>query len=179
MKLNKYQKENIARRIMADVPTVNYEEQAKDVLLKAAIDRLPPAVRRVYDNPETRCYVKHGRWTSGGMSFHLPFHSSEYLSANDLRREGFPEEALKEFSRLSAAHEQQRDKRRAMERTLLANFQSVGTAKSFAARFPQFAHYLPTDIQPAKNLPATTELFDALAGMGWIAPPADAQPTEQ
>jgi hypothetical protein len=57
MNLTKTEKENIVRRIMADVPKIDYEKMLSDFVQGEALKLMPPEVRALYDNEETRCYL--------------------------------------------------------------------------------------------------------------------------
>lgn len=57
MQLNKGHKADIVRAIMKDVPQVDYDETIREYVQAEAVKLLPPEVRALYDNPETRRYL--------------------------------------------------------------------------------------------------------------------------
>lgn len=57
MNLSKTTKEQIVRKIMLDVPEVDYGQLIHDVVQAEALRMMPPEVRAIYDNVEMRGYL--------------------------------------------------------------------------------------------------------------------------
>ena len=63
MRLTGYLRDTFVRSIIDDVPTIDYDKQVDSLLLEYAVSRLPPLVRRVWDDKELRHYVAvHQYW---------------------------------------------------------------------------------------------------------------------
>lgn len=171
------ERDRIRRAIMADVPMEDYDGAAQKRALTLAINTLPVAARRLWEDTTERGLLKtnsvnvpwakservEGAWYA--FTFGLPGHVDKLdpLLKTD--------EGLR---RLAKDKEAQLMARGQLNRQLQNNLAACGTHEVFAERFPDLKDYLP-DGSEAKNenLPATTDLIDGLKAAGLPIPKVD------
>ncbi|MGB4448699.1 MAG: Nmad5 family putative nucleotide modification protein [Cloacibacterium sp.] len=157
MMLNKVIREALVKRIMSDVPEVDYMTQATDLIAKFVKENTPAQITKIL-NSELKDWVMPGNT-----------HYAKYLGYFNIRvpstTEGFQtlEEKLAE---LGDKQSNQSDERNSLRAKIQANIDTCKTAKELAERFPDFVKYLPVDTKDAL-LPATTQLLDTLKAAGW------------
>ena len=70
MRLTKDMRANILRTAMAQVPTIDYPALLVPLLQEVFCKHMPPEVKAVYDNPETRPYLKQiDVWIKDGNGY--------------------------------------------------------------------------------------------------------------
>lgn len=157
-RLNKYERDSIRRAVMSDVPEVDYASQMQSRGQAVAVEALPPEIRRIWANGKLRGYVKSFRIYLDCMSITVPGADDDGLS-NRIKSDP-------ELVRLHELHDAQRETRQQLDRKLRYGFASISTTKQFAERFPELVKYLPAENQPVANLPASTDVMDALKAAG-------------
>jgi hypothetical protein len=189
MNLNKTHKELIVRKIMADIPVIDYSAQAQALLQAKAIEKMPAEVRAVYDNPELRHWLPT-RWVQ--FANHLS--SSNifwHRSSNDVSRghtslyaykvhyNSAPEdqelvtEVQGPLADLSRAAEAQWRARTSMEEKLEAMLRGIRTLKQAKTLLePELHKYLPEEPpkepKPARESTALVPyVVSGLREMGW------------
>lgn len=165
MRLSSAVKKSIIDSIISDVPTTDFQAIAREELLAAAVETLPTKVRKVWDDPTTRCFVKLGSYWSNGLSAKVPSFSEHTVEP--------PPAAAEQFGRRASQNDAQKDTLKQLRAQISASLESVTTVKAFVERFPQFAAYAPNEAKVA-NLPATQALTDKLKLLGWTQPEAEA-----
>jgi len=154
--MNKSEKQAFVKAILADVPQVDYEDQARKLIEKAVYDAAPPEIKAVLAKPELHDYIEHRyRGTGlGGMRF--------YGMHQDLRMDN-----VKGLSELSKANEAQFAALCNLETTLTAAIAGMKTRKQIAEAFPEFVKYLPAEQGKSTNLPALTNVVNQVKAAGW------------
>lgn len=167
MKLTNAIRESIVRSILADIPRRNFQDEAEKIVLPAAIELLPAAVKRVYKDAETRPYVRHAavRTNCGALYVQIPCCEGDSYSVNDPVR-FIGAEAWAAFQKLCGENRAEKDSIRDTKRQLEIAIGGCSTAKQVRDRFPDLAKYLPAEDQ-VQNLPATTAVIDNLKSLGW------------
>lgn len=185
MNLNKTDKATIVRKIMADIPKIDYSVQAQALLQAKAVERMPAEVRAIYDNPELRRwlatrYVTRQHHISGFYVFWQSKNGhSDWLRASRGELNSDPEdreiltEIQKPLAELARAAEQQWKARRSMEEKLQTMLDGIRTLKQAKTLLePELHKYLPEE--PAKdNKPAQAStalvpyVVANLREMGW------------
>ena len=167
MKLTMQIKNQIVAAVMADVPDRDWHKEAKDLILPVVVAKLPPPVRRVYDDNALAPYIKHMTIrprSNVGLTVSIPSAEGNYttdiLQYLDMA-------TVAKFEALGEAMRKARQSRMTMQGELLRSFKMVNTFKQFEEAFPQLKKYLPTVERPVRNLPATTDLMDRLKEIGW------------
>lgn len=167
MKLTVQMKNQIINAIMADIPEHNYHQDAKDLVLPVVVDKLPAAIRRIYDDNALAPYLKHmviRPRSNAGLTVSIP--SAEGSYTTDILQY-LDVKTLNKFEALGVAMREARQKRQNMMSELMRSFKLVSTFKQFEDAFPKLKRYLPTPERPVPNLPATTDLMDNLKKIGW------------
>lgn len=165
-KLTNDMRNTFINRVMADVPSVDYETKIRDAVNKAAVKALPKQVQALYANESTRRFVNTVR-TYVGRQESIP----ESMSFCDLPAGS--EDELRElatgianqFGPAWAAQKQ-------IQNDLRTKLRSVAyhctTVKALADAFPEFARYLPKDeIEATRNLPALANVVTDFMKAGW------------
>jgi hypothetical protein len=163
IRLTNDMRDTFIRRVMDDVPSIDYEQKIRDAVNKAAISALPKAVRAIYQDEKLTPYIeRHYASVSGGpmrVGFnHLPALNSEEL-------EETANKAAEPFFAPWHAQKKLRD-------DLSTKLQSVAyhctTLKALQDAFPEFAQYLPKDEREAtRNLPMLANVVTDFVKAGW------------
>ncbi len=170
MKLSKYMKEAIVRKIIADIPMRDFQAEAEALVLPAAMARLPASVSAVVNNPETSAFVKRARLGTncGALYVQIPTREQYLDTADKIGAVG--QQTWEAMQALCGEHRAAKEERERLRRTLEANFSRITTRKQFVERFPDLAKYAPAEDVVTANLPATTDLIDALKAAGLPVP---------
>ena len=153
MRLNKQLRRAIVRAITSDMPKPDYVKRAAEIR-KQIDDAITPEVKRFYEKYPKVCkadtYVEFASPITGGYSI---------VFSGDLTNEQI-KAILKPYEAEEAA-------RRQAKQQLEIAISGFTTTQQIAKAYPEFAKYLPTDAQPAKNLPALGNVVADLAKLGW------------
>lgn len=158
MKLTNLDKRTIVKAIMADVPKVDYLEQAQNLIREYNIGRLPKEVQALIGT-ENEAVLRTTHQYFAGFCLRVI-----WAPDGDLKI-GCPttERILAE---LSEANERQNSERDALERKLRAVLAPITTVKKAIEVLPEFEKYFPSEKAPTPNLPATKELVDSFRNAG-------------
>ena len=187
MNLNKTHKAKIVRDIMTDIPAVDYAAQAHSLLQAKAIEKMPPEVRAVYDNPDLRPWlavrfastanhisgsyiVWQREWLEGTGGTLYAYRVTQNSGTEDI---AFLIKVQEPLAALAKAAEEQWKARRSMEdklKTVLAGIRTLKQAKTLLE--PELHKYLPEeppkDMKPAQASTALVPYVVAgLREMGW------------
>ena len=164
IRFNENTRRTLLSNIMAGVPEVSYASQMRDRLTVVAVDLLPPAVRKVWDDPATQGYVRVSSFYDCCMSFMLPgVRETESWKADH------PAFEDAEYKRLHKLHDAQRDARSELWTTIHTAVYACANTRQFATQYPDLIKFLPPEATPddVSNLPATTAVMDALKAAGF------------
>lgn len=162
MRLTKTTRNIFINSVMADVPKIDYDQQIEDAIRQEFIDALPPAVRRLWDDSQLRCYVKEGEVRNP--------HTYGYTIVPAYQK-NMSYEASKKVLELCELRMQQKEKRQELSNMLHAVAWGHNTDKSLREALPELAHYVPRDGTTAadRTVPALTGVVDAFKKAGWPA----------
>ena len=159
MKLTNSIRDAFVRAAMNDVPSVDYVEQYRKVMIDDGVAQLPPAVRKLWDNKATRDYVNlvHvGRY--GEFSVCVPGLSDHKVSTA----------AAEMGAALKAQSEAQDATRKSLRSKLEQAANSVSTRKALVDMLPEFEKYLPADEAAAnRSVPVIANLVADFSKAGW------------
>lgn len=165
MNLNKEKRKDIHDAIMGDVPSVDYVTLKQDKAVSVAVNLLPPKVRELWDNVETRGWVHtesiyvQSRWENVGADWvRIPTLEVSCEEVPGLYA------AMQEVNRVQSA---QRSAREELSRPLKAALEGCSTAAQFRSRYPEFAKYAEEGAKKIENLPASNSLRNAFICAGW------------
>jgi hypothetical protein len=162
MRLTKFDREAFVRAVMADVPTVDYDEQAKQLMQQAAYDAMPAKVKAVYDDKDARKYLKCEYY-----SFFPGCLANAYIyRSTNWQHPDATDKALRELEVQKVAQEIALNELKAK---LTGIINSCNTLKKAKELLPEFEKYLPEerDTVVTNNLPAVTGLVTDLMKLGW------------
>lgn len=155
MKLTNYLRDAFINAAMQDVPAVDYDAQIRKMLTDGAVSTLPPKIRKIYEDPSTREYV---RVSELGYKF-------KYISVPGLGM--LPPEAAGKYDALSALKTAQTKQRNDLMDKLRSVAYSATTRKKLAEMLPEFAKYLPAEEVKSENLPAISNVVAEFSKAGW------------
>ena len=145
---------------MADVPAIEYQEQARKLLLEDSLAQLPPKVRAIAKDKELSCFVHQIYSHSAGMG------AAVFCATTDAYKPS-PECSIK-VATIKAAQQEQSDARKALQAKLRAVAYSVTTRKALCDALPEFEKYLPADAVAAmRSLPVVQNVVAEFVKAGW------------
>jgi len=156
MRLTKSIRSAFVRSAMNDVPTIDYEEQIRNLLVNDVIDQMPPEVLTAYKKyPHV--------FTKTGEYYHRVGYV--YLPCEGIKPR--PEATAKAEELIEKMVEQRKAKSDLMDK-LEATALSVSTRKALVALLPEFEKYLPKEDEPSgRQLPAIANLVAEFTKAGW------------
>jgi hypothetical protein len=159
MKLNKYHKTAFVRAVMADVPTINYEEIMVQELQDHAITLFPKEVLATYKNEATRPYLRHEGIYLNDFGYVRGFYPPEFKP-----NETFGEriEELRSLKKVQDEHVY------SLRNKLTASIEACTTREKAVKVMPELEKYLPkSDYVPLADAPAIVDLVKDLTALGW------------
>lgn len=154
MKLTKTMRENFVLLAMQDVPRTDYRTQAQDLINRASIAALPPAVQAAYStHPEyivenSHYYQGWGYISFVGIGAAIPAVNAEVTA-------------------LSAADDAEIEARLALRDKLMGVAMSVTSVEKLIELMPEFEKYVTPKPIDTKNLPAISNLVADFMAAGW------------
>lgn len=149
--------------VMRDVPSIDYTEQIRSLLIKDIEAQLPPAVLAVYKDKALCGYV-HTSWGSFNSGVSITYPSNAHSTT------GITEKTRKKVSELVTLSKLQANARIDLERKLKNVAYSVSTRKALVDALPEFEKYLPEDIAKAvRTLPVVQNVVADFVKAGWPA----------
>lgn len=162
MKLTNYIRDAFIKAAMDDVPSIDYEEQMRSMILKDAVDHLPPKIKAIWKDHSLRGWIE---------TYNKHFPGSIPNVEVPGNRDGCLYEPSEEFKtalkQVAALDEEQRKKRNKLECDLHAIAYSATTRKQLVERLPEFEKYLPAEESTERNLPAVANVVTAFVKAGW------------
>jgi Nucleotide modification associated domain 5 len=175
MKLTKYDRQAFVKAVLADIPQIDYREQARKLIYEDSIDQLPKVLQDAARDEKAKSYIHT-------TSHYLSAFYNSFTVFGQRYHDYKPSDKIKtKLGELIAAHEAQKEKLDAVEAKLTASIEACTTLKSAKERLPEFEKYLPADRTPEKGvyLPAVANLVADLATLGWpkdkVAPKEEAK----
>ena len=165
MKLTKFMREAFVRAAMQDVPSVDYNEKARELVQKAAKEMMPPAIQKLVKAGGAEvAYIRTGYLSMPGCLSNVTVYCRDaYPQLSEL-----PTDVQTQVREMAAAAKVQSEKRRELDAKLEAAAKSVTTRKALAELLPEFERYLPIDTPAAcKTLPAIANVVAEFSKAGW------------
>ena len=162
MRLTKTQKEDFVRKVMDDVPRVDYVEKARKAIQAEAVSKMPQCVLEIYQHINLRGYLAQ-RYIYSDVSGMVGVYTNEDFVRSD--------ELVETLSKLRVENDDQWKSRKELEMKIRAMIYACSTLKTALRALPEFAEYLPRDNQPLiNNLPIknnVTQVVTELMNAGW------------
>ena len=151
MRLTKSIKQAIVTSIMNDVPKhIPNLEEGKRKLQEAVVKAMSPDVRKLYKSKPSALAKEYVHGYSHG------FDSTFYVIAGDV-----------DIKPILEPYRKEHDERQAVRIKIKGIVEGCNTTTQLRKLLPEFDKYIPTDAEPAKNLPAVANVVSDLTKMGW------------
>lgn len=157
MRLTNSIRDAYIQAVMDDVPSQDYTEAIRKATVQAAIDALPPKVRAVWDDLDTRSWVPTQYCHDGRQSYQVPGHYGVSRALTETAQ----------VAALIAARKAQDAAREALKTKLRGVAYSCTTRKALAEALPEFLKYLPPEAASSTNLPALANVVTEFVQAGW------------
>jgi hypothetical protein len=162
MRLTSTHRDAFVRAVLADVPSVDYDEQMRAIMLEESILALPPAVQKMARDNTLKGYLCMDYFYSNSSG--IPC-ASIYGHCRDFQLSATAGQKLGELAKLK---QEQREKLKALEEKLKGVINACSTRKVAVERLPEFEKYLPSDLgAKTSSVPALANLVTDLVAAGW------------
>lgn len=161
MKLTNDDRNAFVRAVMDDVPQIDYQKQAADLVLVEAVKKLPPKVAALWADKTLRPYVAMCQLGHAFGYAEVPCHPDVTLN--------LPKDVLDAVGKLTSLRYEQQSARNVLKSKVLATIKGCNTLKQAKAALPEFEKYLPKERESTGvgNLPAVANLVADLTKAGW------------
>ncbi len=162
MRLTKYDRNMILKKIMDDVPRIDYHGQIEAVLRREAHKKLPAPIQRIWDNSELRGYLdltQHGHRAGSADDMDWYYYVGDTIEVTP--------EVQTEIDALADAGEHQESVLSNLRNKLRLTLDSCTTTQAFIKRLPEFEKYVGKEEATSKNLPALANLVTDFIKAGW------------
>lgn len=159
MRLNSLHRDAFINAVMADVPVVDYYDQAQKIVQEFQVRHMPKEVQAVYKKPELRGYLKE----------HCArFHFNRYGYFSVYGDAGLDDATTKSVRDLMNLNDQQDNRIRSLRNKLESVLASVTTRKSLIEALPEFEKYAPPEAEPlSRSVPALANVVSDFVAAGW------------
>lgn len=163
MKLTNKLREAFVNAVMADVPQIDYNDQASKIIEAQTLNLLPVALKEALAKDPSILSLIERHYVGApvglrGQYTHAP-------SGFDLSRSA--PKAWAELKKLGEKNMAQSDAHDRLKSQIKGAAASVSTVKALHALLPEFAKYLPDDTPTTKNLPALANVVSEFVQAGW------------
>lgn len=164
MRLTTSHKMAIVRRVMDDVPFIDYPQQAEEIINRDMLQVAPPKLRPILQDKELRNYV-----LNGNSSYHPGVYSAGGRHRSVTIFPGYKPsiEALEELQPIIAIAKTQYEFFQAMKTKVEGAIKACTTTGAVLKYLPEFEKYLPIEEKKVTTLPAIANLAADLTKMGW------------
>lgn len=161
MKLTQNDRDAFVRAVMNDVPTIDYVEQSRALVLKQLVQKLPPKIKAIWNDSELRGFIKCD-------AYFRPIGSLSSVYGPPV--EYSPDAAtMVKLQGMSAAKTAQHERLQELRSKVSGAIQGCTTLKQAKERLPEFEKYLPADRDGTgvNQLPAIANVVADLVKAGW------------
>jgi hypothetical protein len=153
------------RSAMSDVPKVDYEEQARNLVFEC----MAKEFHKAFPNIDFDVAKESGWLNQSGLYMPGSLNSVYTYCPNDWRYlEQKQPKLYEKLEKLAALEDSQRTTRRELEQKLHNVALSCSTRKQLAEALPEFEKYLPEDEAKAiRTLPVLTNVVSDFVKAGW------------
>lgn len=166
MRLTNTLRKAFVRAVLDDVPSTDYQEQARELLSKAAEENLPPALKRaIAIDPSIRDWIET-RYHHVGK---FPLSGTYLLGTREALDQLNKDDALQQkLQTLSDALAEQNKCRNQLQEKIEGIATSCATRKQLLEALPEFEKYLPAQTSAnSRSVPALANLLADLTAAGW------------
>jgi hypothetical protein len=164
VRLNKADRQTIINAIVDDIPTIDYKEQMRVKIQKAAYEALPQEVKVINDNHGLKLYLAES-YTYIGRGFGSVYHTN-----TQFKLEGA---LCEEIYAMCDKADEQAKQLRSLQAQLLGVFDTVRTYEQAKVKLPEFEKYISMveksngHVAPTENLPVAN-ILSKMMELGWV-----------
>lgn len=158
MRLNNLTRNAFVKAAIDDVPQVNYSEQIESLLLKDAVDQLPPKIRAIWKDRELQHFVTTFNYWHGMGVGNVALPGEKYEASDAVKDQ---------IRHLLELKKQQDEKISGLRQMLRSVAYGAQTCKQLIEQLPEFERYLPEREVTARDVPVIANLVAAFASAGW------------
>lgn len=161
MKLTISDRDAFVHAVMKDVPQVDYEGQAKDMVRAECINKLPPKIKALWSDKDLRGFIRCDSYVRvDGFIGSVAVPPVEYTMSSS---------TAKKVKALAEKHKTQRKSRDELRAKVKAMIDGCSTLKQAKDRLPEFSKYLPTErgSTGVVGLPIVANIVSDLTKAGW------------
>jgi hypothetical protein len=156
MRLTTAHRDAFVRAVMDDVPSIDYQTRAEEIVRALAVNNLPPPIQAIWkERLDLRVHIAQSTY----VNLPYPLHG-RYMPAD-------PGELPAEVDECATLLTQQKVFRNDLRQKLSTMIAACSTLASAHKNLPEFAKYLPAEVVPTKNLPAVANVVAELSKAGW------------
>lgn len=158
MRLTNFMRNAFVTAAMQDVPSVDYNEQARKIAKDDIAAQLPPKLHAVYNDPALRDHLKTEYVCLPGMLDNC------YLACGSYR---LTPAAVKRLEAIAEQHMVQVDRLANLRAKIKGVAMSCTTREALAAALPEFEKYLPAVEAPTRDVPVLANVVADFVLAGW------------
>lgn len=173
MRLTNTIRDAFIRRVMDDLPKVDYSEKVRKILMEVAVRSLPMEVQKLWKDADLKKYVPQyilsGGWGTGHSILKEIYPIIPSIQVPGVIGEmRFLESEVQELKSMVAQFQEKSKKETELVTKLQAIVYSVNTRKALKELLPEFEKYLPLEIsEPSKNPLAIIGVVQEFRDAGW------------
>jgi hypothetical protein len=163
MRLTNNIRDAFVRAVMQDVPKIDFDEQARKLVLDDSAGQLPPKIKALVRSAETAPFVRTADYWTNMTDLGI---YRAYAATGDTYKPRA--ETLLKLKELNDAKRAQEATRSALRARLKSVALGASTRKALADALPEFEKYLPAD-EPAavRSLPVVANVVADFVKAGW------------
>lgn len=160
MKLTKAYKAAFVRQVLADIPQVDYNRLARDLIVGEVLSQFDENTLALYKNPKTRPHLR-----SDWYSTPSPLSTVSIPGCRDLYKPS--DELVEEIRSYARLAKQQEETLKDLKIKLTLAIEPCTTLNRARELLPEFEKYLPEETKGSPTLPAIANLVTSLLEAGW------------
>ena len=167
MRLTKSQKQSIVLAVMRDAPQIDYHEKEKEIIEKAIYRNAPKEIKAVLDAHELHRVLENRSVRSFLISSGGSYRYSQFKGIVDKSDNVLNASDLKKIESIKKKHLAQLKARKNAEAALESAIEAFSTTNKLREAMPSLDKYIPADEEKIANLPAVSNVMEALKSAGW------------
>lgn len=164
MKLTNYIRDAFIKSVMADVPFVDYTEQARKLVQDDIFSQLPATIQKAFKDSATRAWVRVCTYEYLGFSVAVPSNVGEWTN----NPPSLTEAGRTALAQIRSLYKEQETSRKELSARLRGAAYGCNTRKALAELIPEFDKYLPPEEEKTcRSLPVVANLMTDFMKAGW------------
>lgn len=143
MRLTKWQRSAFINSVMNELPKVDYKELTTNMLLDAAVRRMPREIAAAWAKAENRAWFELQAHYMFGHYFYLPAPDRSATDNGTSLLAVMTEDEKRQASEWEKANAAQSETRETLRQSLSSALSGISTVKQLRETFPDFAKHAP------------------------------------